>query len=516
MEKKCNRGNHCAGDPRFRVAQFGGPEVLKVDTNVPVPAPSDTQVLVEVKAAGVNPVDTYIRSGTYAIKPPLPFIPGSDVAGIVKDVGSKVTKFKILIFIHQNYLILPTLKPGERVFVSRKMYVADGYAEYSVAEETDTSTLGESLTFQQGAGVGIPYFTAFRALCYPGDKVYVIKNTSGGYAEFTIAEEALMGHLPATLTYPQGAGVGIPCYTAYRALCIKAREKLKAGNTVLVHGASGAVGLACVQIAVAKGLKVLGTAGTQEGMDMVSSQGAAAVFNHKEPDYTEKILAVGSRGNIEINPRLTMQKESTYTGMILMNASQGLEEGWLRPHVCKEYSFEEAPQAHIDVINNTGSLGKHSEAQWYLRCRLCSRANSLEDCTTFTECSEQETCYTDLVVTQDQRLVYDAGCRSKKVCGHENKRALTGEMVACSRCCTRGDYCNDGLCGLKKNTNIRMCMSCDGHEGRPAAKPYPEDCQRFRVCDYNEACFARTTSVAGNSAVEHYTSCLDLRVVSSI
>ncbi|XP_052790958.1 zeta-crystallin-like isoform X2 [Mya arenaria] len=315
-----------------RVAQFGGPEVLKVDTNVPVPAPSDTQVLVEVKAAGVNPVDTYIRSGTYAIKPPLPFIPGSDVAGIVKDVGSKVTKFK------------------------------------------------------------------------PGDKVYVIKNTSGGYAEFTIAEEALMGHLPATLTYPQGAGVGIPCYTAYRALCIKAREKLKAGNTVLVHGASGAVGLACVQIAVAKGLKVLGTAGTQEGMDMVSSQGAAAVFNHKEPDYTEKILeetggvgpdiiiemlanvnlqtdmtiinkngiivAVGSRGNIEINPRLTMQKESTYTGMILMNASQdewsemhagikkGLEEGWLRPHVCKEYSFEEAPQAHIDVINNTGSLGK--------------------------------------------------------------------------------------------------------------------------------------------------------------
>ncbi|XP_052790959.1 zeta-crystallin-like isoform X3 [Mya arenaria] len=269
-----------------RVAQFGGPEVLKVDTNVPVPAPSDTQVLVEVKAAGVNPVDTYIRSGTYAIKPPLPFIPGSDVAGIVKDVGSKVTKFK----------------PGERVFVSRKMYVADGYAEYSVAEETDTSTLGESLTFQQGAGVGIPYFTAFRALCYV------------------------------------------------------AREKLKAGNTVLVHGASGAVGLACVQIAVAKGLKVLGTAGTQEGMDMVSSQGAAAVFNHKEPDYTEKILeetggvgpdiiiemlanvnlqtdmtiinkngiivAVGSRGNIEINPRLTMQKESTYTGMILMNASQ--------------------------------------------------------------------------------------------------------------------------------------------------------------------------------------------------
>lgn len=315
-----------------RVAQFGGPEVLRVETNVPLPVPTQSQVLVEVKAAGINPVDTYIRSGTYAIKPPLPFTPGSDVAGIVKQVGASVTKFK------------------------------------------------------------------------PGDRVYVIKNASGGYAEYTTVEETLMGQLPLSLSFQQGAGLGVPCYTAFRALCIKGRQKMKPGNSVLIHGASGAVGLACVQIAVSEGLKVYGTAGTQEGMDLVLKQGATAVFNHKEDGYIEKIVeatggqgpdliiemlanvnlesdlkmvnrgglivVVGNRGTIEINPRLTMQKESMVTGMVLMNASQeewaemhsgiseGLKAGWLVPYICKEYKLEEAPAAHEEVINNTGALGK--------------------------------------------------------------------------------------------------------------------------------------------------------------
>ncbi|XP_060578400.1 zeta-crystallin-like isoform X2 [Ruditapes philippinarum] len=315
-----------------RVAQFGGPEVLKVETNVAIPTPSQSQVLVEVKAAGINPVDTYIRSGTYAIKPPLPFTPGSDLAGIVKDVGANVTKFK------------------------------------------------------------------------PGDRVYVIKNVSGGYAEFTTVEENMVGHLTSSLSFQQGAGVGIACYTAFRAVCLIGREKVKPGNSILIHGASGAVGLACVQIAVSKGMKVYGTAGTLEGIDLVLKQGATAVFNHREEGYADKIVeatggvgpdliiemlanvnletdmkiinrkgiivVVGNRGSIEINPRLAMQKESHVTGMILMNASpedwvemhsgisEGLKAGWLVPHICKEYKLDEAPVAHDEVINNTGTLGK--------------------------------------------------------------------------------------------------------------------------------------------------------------
>ncbi|KAH3867670.1 hypothetical protein DPMN_030802 [Dreissena polymorpha] len=230
----------------IRVANHGGPEVLKIDPKVPVPVPSDTQVLVEVKAAGVNPVDTYIRSGTFRITVPLPYTPGSDVAGIVSKVGAKVTKFK------------------------------------------------------------------------PGDKVYVIRNVSGGYAEFTVAEETMVGKLPTHLSFSQGAGLGVPCYSASRAY-IKAKDKVKPGNTVLVHGASGAV--------------------------------------------------VGSRGTAEIVPRVIMYKEIIVTGFALWNAppeewvemhqviSEGLTKGWLVPSVQKEYKLEEASLAHEEIINNSGTTG---------------------------------------------------------------------------------------------------------------------------------------------------------------
>ncbi|KAL4218608.1 hypothetical protein ACF0H5_021198 [Mactra antiquata] len=316
----------------LRVAQFGGPEVLKVEANIQMPVPSSSQVLVEVKAAGLNPVDTYIRTGTYAVKPTLPYIPGSDAAGIVKEVGDQVTKFK------------------------------------------------------------------------PGDRVFVLKAVTGGCAEFTLGEESFVGYLPETLSFQQGAGIGIPYFTAYRALCIKGRDKVKSSNTVLIHGASGAVGLACVQIAVSKGMKVIGTAGSPEGLELVRKEGATSVFNHREKGYMEKILEstggngpdliiemlanvnldadmqivnkygiiviVGNRGQIEVNPRLLMGKDSTVTGMILMNATQeewsemhsgitdGLKAGWIKPTICTEYDLNNAPKAHEEIINNSGALGK--------------------------------------------------------------------------------------------------------------------------------------------------------------
>lgn len=315
-----------------RVTKFGGPEVLKVETNVPVPTPTQSQVLVEVKAAGINPIDTYIRSGRYPMSDKVAYTPGIDLAGIVKEVGANVTKYK------------------------------------------------------------------------PGDRVYAIQNVSGGYAEFATVEENMLGHLPSSLSFQQGAGVGIPCYTAIRAICLIGREKAKPGKSILIHGASGAVGLACVQIAVSKGMKVYGTAGTQEGMDFILKQGANAVFNHKEEGYADKIVesmggtgpdlivemlanvnlntdlelinntgiivVVGSRGTVEINPGLTMRKAPILTGMALLHTapedwpemhsgiSEGLKAGWLVPHICKEYKLEEAPAAHDEIINNKGTIGK--------------------------------------------------------------------------------------------------------------------------------------------------------------
>ena len=77
----------------IRVHEFGGPEVLKLE-EVATPKPSAGEVLVRIHAAGVNPADTYMRAGTYAVKPPLPYTPGSDSAGTVEAVGDGVKKVK--------------------------------------------------------------------------------------------------------------------------------------------------------------------------------------------------------------------------------------------------------------------------------------------------------------------------------------------------------------------------------------------------------------------------------------
>jgi len=188
------------------VREFGGPEVLKVETDVPVPTISETQVLIRVGSAGVNPVDTYIRMGLFANLPSLPYIPGRDGSGTVEKVGAKVT----------------TTKVGDRVFFS---------------------------------------------------------GASGSYAEFVACESHSVFRLADRLSFAQGAALGVPYFTAHRALFIKG--KAKAGERVLVHGASGAVGLAACQMARAHGMTVVGTAGTPQGMELVKSNGAHLVFNHR-------------------------------------------------------------------------------------------------------------------------------------------------------------------------------------------------------------------------------------------
>ncbi|XP_041063843.1 quinone oxidoreductase isoform X4 [Carcharodon carcharias] len=241
-----------------RVAEFGGPAVLKLHSDIPIPSPSENQVLIRVHACGVNPVETYMRSGSYARKPSLPWTPGSDVAGIVEQVGQYVNKFK--------------------------------------------------------------------------------------------------------------------------------------------------VGIAACQIARAYGLKVLGTAGTQEGLCLVQKNGAHKTFNHREPGYVDKIkdytagqgvnviiemlsnvnlsndlqllsnggrvIIVGCRGSIEINPRDTMAKESSIIGVALATATKedrlesaaallgGMEVGWLKPVVGPEYPLEKVAQAHEDIVKGSGAAGK--------------------------------------------------------------------------------------------------------------------------------------------------------------
>ena len=312
----------------IRVHQFGGPEVLRLE-EAPTPQPGSGQILVRVHAAGVNPVDTYIRSGAYASKPSLPYTPGKDAAGVVEAVGSGVTAFQ------------------------------------------------------------------------PGDRVYVGDSLTGTYAEFVLCEPAQVHRLPDKLSFPQGAAIHVPYATAYRALFQRARAV--AGETVLVHGATGGVGIASVQLARAAGMTVIGTGGTEAGRRMVTEQGAHHVLDHRAPHYLKQIIdltggrgvdvilemaahinlgkdlsllapagrvaVIGSRGPVEISPRDAMNRDAAILGVMLYNASEkemagifapldaGLESGSLRPIVGREMPLAAAAQSHQAVME-PGALGK--------------------------------------------------------------------------------------------------------------------------------------------------------------
>ena len=321
-----------------RVHSFGDPDVLRVEEVPDLRPPDAGEVLVRLHAAGVNPVDTYVRAGQYAMLPPLPYTPGGDGAGVVEAVGSSAT---------------PGSPPAS----------------------------------QASAATG----TAAPA---PGDRVYTSGAITGTYAEVALCPAGQVHRLPDTLSYVQGAAVGVPYATAYRALFQRGRAQQ--GELVLVRGASGGVGLAAVQLAVAANLTVHGTAGSQAGRDLVTAQGAALVVDHGAPEHDEqlraasggrgydlivemaahlglgadlallaprgRVIVVGSRGPVEIAPRELMTREADVRGLLLTTAPAGelaaahdalfdaLASGRLRPVVARELPLAEAPTAHREIM----------------------------------------------------------------------------------------------------------------------------------------------------------------------
>ncbi len=234
-----------------------------------------------------------------------------------------------------------------------------------------------------------------------GDRAYTAQSISGTYAEYTLCNEHELGRLPENVSFEKGAGIWTPYATAYRALFQKA--KAVGGETVLVHGASGGVGIAALQWAKNAGLKVFGTASSDGGKTLVANQGADAVFDHSQEGYLDEIKAatggtgvdviiemlanvnlqkdfevlkmfgriciVGNRGSLDFNPRVIMGKDATVTGMALYNAPQaafdeihvaiydGLSKGYLDPIISKTFPLADAAAAHHAVINDK-SAGK--------------------------------------------------------------------------------------------------------------------------------------------------------------
>lgn len=316
----------------IQVHEFGEPDVMRLDT-VADPTPGPGEVLVKIEAAGVNPVDTYMRSGVYPVLPELPFIPGGDAAGVVEAVGEGVDRFA----------------GGERVYIA---------------------------TIAAGRGTGC-------------------------YAEKIALPASAVFALPANATFGQGAALGVPYATAYRGLF--QRGDARPGETVFIHGASGAVGIAAIQLARARGLTVIGSAGSDRGRDLVTAQGVEHVLDHRRDDYIDtlreltrgagpdlilemlanvnlakdlsvvatngRVVVIGNRGTIEINPRETMTREADIRGLSLWRCpademasihaalAAGLENGTLKPIVGQELALSDAPRAHVAVLE-PGAYGK--------------------------------------------------------------------------------------------------------------------------------------------------------------
>ena len=312
----------------LRVHAFGEPPTMSYD-DVPDPEVGPGQVVVGVEAVGVNPVDTYVAAGRYAVKPDLPYVPGGDAAGTVLSVGEGVE---------------------------------------DVAE---------------------------------GDRVIVCQSVAGplrgAFAERCVCEAGWLMSLPSHLSFPQGAAVNVPYITAFRALIEVGKPN--ADDTVLIHGATGGVGLAALQIARAHKLRVVATGGSEAGRELLKRQGADVVLDHHAGDHLEalkdappdvilemaahvnlqrdieaiapggRVVVIGNRGEATIDARGLMGKGAAVVGMSYFNGGdaavrramravrQGLDAGDLVPVIQAELAMEQAARA-FELVMSGDSGGK--------------------------------------------------------------------------------------------------------------------------------------------------------------
>ncbi|MEY7848412.1 NADPH:quinone reductase [Natrarchaeobius sp. A-rgal3] len=312
-----------------RLHEHGDADVLGVD-EIDRPEPGDDELLLEVAAAGVNPVDTYFRDGSYE-PVGLPFTPGVDVSGVVADVGSEVEDFE----------------PGDRVY---------------------------------GTGIGNA-------------------TEQGASAEYATIPTDRVVHLPDGADLVKAGGAGVAAVTAWRALIDHA--DLQPAEYCLVHGGSGGVGHAAVQIANAVSARVITTASEEYHEDLealgaetvldygrddladavleASDGGVDVILDHRLDDYLQfdaDVAATGARvvgiGENSPDPAFTndgaaRSKDVSYQFMSMFNtpdlrvALRGvahlMDVGALSIEVARRYDLEEVADAQRDVMNDS-FLGK--------------------------------------------------------------------------------------------------------------------------------------------------------------
>lgn len=316
----------------IRAHAFGGPDVLQLD-EIDDPVAGAGEVVVDVRAAGVNPADTYMRNGTYAIVPELPYIPGGDAGGVVSAVGPGADGFSV----------------GDRVFVgtAMSMDLTGCYADKVKRPASEVLSLPDAVSFAEAAAFGVSYPTAHYALFERGG-----------------AQE---------------------------------------GETVFIHGASGSVGTSAIQLAKRAGMKAIGSGGSAKGLELIRAEGADLAVDHTKDGYLDevrsstggrgpelilemlanlnlaadmdlaakfgRIIVIGNRGEISVNPRVAMMKELDIRGIALWNATReqvapmmndilsAVADGAVKPVIGREIPLADAASAHVAVLE-PGAQGK--------------------------------------------------------------------------------------------------------------------------------------------------------------
>ncbi len=202
--------------------ELGTANQLSLENNWPDPVPGPKEVIVDVKAAGLNFPDTLIIAGKYQVQPELPFIPGAEAAGIVSAIGEQVSNVKV------------------------------------------------------------------------GDEVIFI-GSHGGFCEKATVPAMMVVPKPPGQSFAQAAGIGMTYFTSYHAL--KQRAQLQPGETVLVLGAGGGVGITAVELAAQMGATVIAAASTQAKLDLAQQMGATHLINYAEEDFRARIKDItGGKG----------------------------------------------------------------------------------------------------------------------------------------------------------------------------------------------------------------------------
>jgi NADPH2:quinone reductase len=313
------------------VRSFGGPDVLQIE-DVPDPTPGPGQIRVRLHAIGVNPYDTYMRSGAYAMKPALPYTPGADAAGTVDAVGDGVTGWQ----------------GGERVYIGGTVQnpAYGAYAELVLCLPHQLHPLPERVTFAQGAAINVPYVTAWRAVfdcahARAGDSIF-IHGASGGVGLAT-SQIARAAGLTVIGSAGSEEGRAIVAQWAHHVVDHRAPGYLERIKTLTDGRGPDII------------VEMLANVNLDADLGLIARGG--------------HIVIVGNRGRIEIDPRQIMARHSIVTGTHLWSLTDdvvarahrglvaGLESGALTPVVSTELPLSDATKAH-EMVMGSNARGK--------------------------------------------------------------------------------------------------------------------------------------------------------------